>query len=73
MEQSWVEGPTITKIEDDWVVYFDQYKEQKFGAIKSKNLNSWEDISNEVVFPEGIRHGTVFKVSKSVLSRLISL
>jgi len=55
------------KIEDDWVVYFDQYKEQKFGAIKSKNLNSWEDISNEVVFPEGIRHGTVFKVSKSVL------
>lgn len=73
ISKSWVEGPTITKIEDDWVVYFDQYKEQKFGAIKSKNLNSWEDISNEVVFPKGIRHGTVFKVSKSVLSRLISL
>ncbi|NCX10907.1 MAG: glycosyl hydrolase [Proteobacteria bacterium] len=73
ISKSWVEGPTITKIEDDWVVYFDQYKEQKFGAIKSKNLNSWEDISNEVVFPEGIRHGTVFKVQKSILSRLLSL
>ena len=70
---SWVEGPTVTKIGDDWIVYFDQYKEQRFGAIKSKNLKNWEDISNELVFPEGIRHGTVFKVSKDVLSRLNSL
>lgn len=73
ISKNWVEGPTISKIEDDWVVYFDQYKKQRFGAIKSKNLKNWEDISNEVVFPEGIRHGTVFKVSKDVLTRLNSL
>ena len=73
ISKSWVEGPTISKIEDNWVVYFDQYKEQRFGAIMSKNLKDWEDISNEVVFPEGIRHGTVFKVSKDVLSKLNSL
>lgn len=66
----WVEGPTITKIGDEWMVYFDQYREHKFGAVKSKDLKSWSDISDQIEFPDGIRHGTVFKVSKDVLDGL---
>ena len=67
---SWVEGPAVTKLGDDWVVYFDQYRKGKFGAIKSKDLENWEDISDFISFPDGIRHGTVFKVSKKELSSL---
>ena len=67
---SWVEGPAVTKLGDDWVVYFDQYRKGEFGALKSKNLENWEDISNAISFPDGVRHGTVFKVSKKELSRL---
>ncbi len=67
---SWVEGPTITKINDDWVIYFDQYKKGSFGAITSSNLLKWEDISEEIKLPNGIRHGTIFKVSKSVFLKL---
>ncbi|NBS19516.1 MAG: glycosyl hydrolase, partial [Flavobacteriia bacterium] len=54
----------------DWVVYFDQYRKGKFGALKSKDLENWEDISDSISFPDGIRHGTVFKVSKKELSSL---
>jgi hypothetical protein len=67
---SWVEGPAVTKLGDDWVVYFDQYRKGKFGALKSNDLENWEDISNAISFPDGVRHGTVFKVSKKELSSL---
>ena len=62
----WVEGPTITKIGNEWIVYFDQYRAHKFGAVKSKDLKTWDNITDQIEFPDGIRHGTVFKVSKDV-------
>jgi predicted GH43/DUF377 family glycosyl hydrolase len=67
---SWVEGPTVTKIGDEWVIYFDQYRKGSFGALKSRDLVKWEDISDSISFPDGIRHGTVFKVSKKELLNL---
>ena len=66
----WVEGPTITKIGEEWIVYFDQYRAHKFGAVKSKDLKTWDNISDQIEFPDGIRHGTVFKVSKDVFDGL---
>ena len=70
---NWVEGPTITKINEEWVVYFDQYKKGSFGAISSSNLQKWEDISEKIKFPHGTRHGSIFKVSKSILSKIEDL
>jgi hypothetical protein len=32
---------------------------------------NWNDISAKIVFPAGIRHGTVFKVSESVFKNLV--
>jgi hypothetical protein len=40
------------------------------GAVRSKDLKYWEDISDQISFPEGTRHGTVFKVSQKVLENL---
>ena len=69
----WAEGPTPLKIGDWWIVYFDKYIDHKMGAVRSKDLKNWEDISSEVSFPEGTRHGTVFKVSQNVLENLKKL
>src|SRR5450759_2172031 len=55
----WAEGPTSVKINDTWYVYFDKYTEKKMGAVTSKDLIKWEDISDKIIFPEGVRHGTV--------------
>ena len=60
----WAEGPTVTKIGDEWVVFFDKYIDHKMGAVASKDLMHWNDISDKVSFPQGTRHGSVFKVSK---------
>jgi beta-galactosidase len=66
----WAEGPTSIRIGEYIYVYFDKYRDHKYGAIRSKDMKNWEDISEEISFPKGLRHGTVFKVSEVVFERL---
>jgi sucrose-6-phosphate hydrolase SacC (GH32 family) len=67
----WAEGPTSIKIDDTWYVYFDKYTEKKFGAVKSKDLINWDDISDKITFPDGVRHGTIFEVNQETFDRLL--
>jgi hypothetical protein len=32
----WAEGPTTFKLNGNWVVYFDKYRDHKYGAIQSR-------------------------------------
>ncbi|PQA59765.1 glycoside hydrolase family 43 protein [Siphonobacter curvatus] len=66
----WAEGPTAVQIGAYVYVYFDKYTEHKYGAIRSKDLEHWEDVSDQVEFPKGIRHGTVLKVSSALVKSL---
>lgn len=66
----WAEGPTVVRINGNWVVYFDKYTEHKYGAITSTDLTNWTDISDKVAFPKGLRHGTVFTITKEEFERL---
>lgn len=69
----WVEGPSIMKINDDFILYFDKYREKRYGAMKSKDLKNWTDITPELSFNvRDVRHGTAFKVSKSVLEGVLN-
>lgn len=69
----WAEGPTVAKIDNRWIVYFDKYTNHQMGAVASEDLKNWQDISDQIKFPEGVRHGTVFKTSREVLDKLLSL
>lgn len=66
----WAEGPTVIKINGNWIVYFDKYTEHKYGAVQSSDLQRWTDISDKVSFPKGTRHGTVFTITKEEFARL---
>jgi len=68
--ESWVEGPTVTKIQNQWIVYYDRYTQGKMGAVLSNDLKTWKDISDQVHFPSGVRHGTVLKISEAEFQRL---
>lgn len=67
----WAEGPTVTRVNGEWVVYFDKYTEHQYGAVASKDLVNWREVSEKLTMPEGIRHGTVFKISRQELGRLL--
>ncbi|UOQ96798.1 glycoside hydrolase family 43 protein [Hymenobacter sp. 5317J-9] len=66
----WAEGPTAVKLGADWLVYFDKYREHKYGAVKSTDLTQWTDVSDQIKLPVGLRHGTIFRVSARELKRL---
>lgn len=67
----WVEGPTVARINNEWIVYFDMYRDKRYGAVKSADLRKWETITDKLSMPAGARHGTVFAVSDDVLARLL--
>jgi len=69
----WAEGPSAIKIGNTWFVYFDKYRKGRYGAVESRDLKNWEDISNRVHFPKGTRHGTIFRVPKTILTNLLQL
>ncbi|MDP2890447.1 MAG: glycoside hydrolase family 43 protein [Bacteroidota bacterium] len=68
----WAEGPTALQVGKYVYVYFDKYTEHKYGAVRSKNMVDWEDVSDQVSFTKGVRHGTAFKVSKKVFNGLLN-
>ena len=70
-DKTWAEGPTTLKMGGTWVVYYDKYTAKKYGALSSKDLKTWTDISDKISLPKGIRHGSIFKVSRKELKRLL--
>lgn len=66
----WAEGPAPLQVGEYVYVYFDKYTEKKYGAVRSKDLVHWEDVSEQVSFPAGVRHGTAFRVSRKVWENL---
>ena len=69
----WAEGPTAIRSDSGWIVYFDKYRERRYGAVRSADLKEWEDISGRVVFPKGARHGTVLEIDKTILKSILSV
>lgn len=68
----WAEGPAPLYVGDTLYVYFDRYREGRYGAVRSlDDGRTWTDVSDMVCFPKGMRHGSAFTVSEEVLSKLM--
>jgi hypothetical protein len=66
----WAEGPAAIRIKDKWHVYFDKYQLHQYGVIVSDDLQNWIEKSDSLHMPEGIRHGTAFRVAGTILANL---
>ena len=71
----WVEGPTAVQVGDDFIVYFDAYTTKHYGALRTHDFKTWEDVTAKMSFPdEGtpvrMRHGTVIAVPVEVIAKL---
>jgi hypothetical protein len=71
----WTEGPTALQVGQDVIVYFDAYMSKHYGALRSRDLVHWEDVTKEMSFPdEGtpvrMRHGTAIEVPTALLESL---
>jgi len=66
----WAEGPCAVHLDGYVMVYFDKHRDNRYGAVRSADLQTWEDVSDRLSFPPEARHGHVFSVAESVLEAL---
>lgn len=66
----WSEGPSVLRLGDEWIVYFDEYQSNRYGAVRSPDLVQWQDVSRQMSFPPGQRHGSVLRVPAEVADRI---
>ncbi len=64
------EGPSVAKAGDDWLIYYDAYRDKKFGASRTRDFKIFTDISALVSVPEGHKHGTIFMAPKKIVKGL---
>jgi hypothetical protein len=70
--QKFTEGPCALKVGDDWLIYFDAYREKIFGARKTRDFKTFTDATKEVSFPPGHKHGTAIQVPREILENLLT-
>ncbi|WP_276484239.1 DUF4038 domain-containing protein [Paraflavitalea pollutisoli] len=69
---NFTEGPSVVKTGNDWLVYFDAYREKKYGAVKTSNFQTFTRLDTAIGVPEGHKHGTIFSVSTDILTGLLN-
>ena len=69
--QKFTEGPCALKINGDWLIYFDAYRQKMYGAVKTHDFKSFTEATAEISFPEGHKHGTAIKVPLAILGGLL--
>lgn len=68
---SWVEGPSVARIGSEWWIYFDHYqKPRHYGAMRTRDWKNFENMTDQVSFPEDHRHGTVVQIMEADARRL---
>ncbi|WP_308990990.1 glycoside hydrolase family 43 protein [Mariniflexile litorale] len=65
------EGPTVLKVDGKYLIYYDNYGEKDYKAVRTSDFINFEDISDEIKLPEGHKHGTISTISIDVLKGLI--
>ncbi|MGJ1205335.1 glycoside hydrolase family 43 protein [Sphingobacterium lactis] len=65
------EGPSVLKVKDEWLIYFDSYGSKKYEAVSTKDFKSFESINNKIHIPEGHKHGTIFHATTKDLNKVL--
>jgi len=64
------EGPTVLHRRGWWIIYFDAYQDRRYGAVRTRDFKTYEDISARTRIPEGHKHGTIIQVDRRYLKTL---
>ena len=69
---NFTEGPSVVRVKDDWLIYYDSYRKKIYEASATKDFILFENITNKIKIPEGHKHGTIVPVKKKFVKQLTS-
>lgn len=69
-----VEGSSVFKLNnsDDYILMYDVYTKGKYQFTKTKDLENFTVIDNDISMDFNPRHGTILPITRSELKRIIS-
>lgn len=65
------EGPAVLQQDGKYMIYYDNYGEKNYKAVRTQDFKTFEDMSAKIKLPEGHKHGTITTISKRILKGLI--
>ena len=70
---AWAEGPTAIEVDGETVLFFDRYIDKRYGAVASRDLVTWRDVSDRITMPPGANHGTIIPIDRARHAALAAL
>jgi hypothetical protein len=68
---TFTEGPSVVKLKDEWLIYYDSYRKKIYEASATKDFIHFENVTTQVKVPDGHKHGTIVPVKKKFVKQLI--
>jgi hypothetical protein len=69
--EPFTEGPSALKVGDEWIIYYEAYRDGEYRALKSRDFRIFRNATREMTFPPGLKHGTAFRATRADLERLL--
>jgi Glycosyl hydrolases family 43 len=65
------EGPSVVKLKDEWLIYFDSYQKKIYEAVATKDFVQFENVTTKVNVPAGHKHGTIVEVKRKIIKKIL--
>ena len=65
------EGPSVSRVGDTYYIYYDLYRRHIYGASTTRDFIHFTDVTDQVSFPQGHKHGTTFRAPASIVEGLL--
>ncbi len=65
------EGPCAIRLGDEWIIYYDQYHPQEYGAVSTRDFLNFTPIPERISVPANHKHGTIVEVSQGQLDAIL--
>lgn len=66
------EGPCALQLGDEWIIYYDQYHPQEYGAVSTRDFLTFTPIPERIQVPAEHKHGTIVKVKRCLVEQLLN-
>lgn len=69
----YTEAASALEIGEYFYVYYDRYWQPQFyGAIRTKDFETWEDVTSQMSFPLDHRHGSIIQIPAATAQGLLA-
>ncbi len=74
INESWSEGPSVIKVDDKCIVYYDHYRAPRasYEGVETTDWRHWTSVNDKMSFPQASKHGSFFRVSEAEAEKLLS-